>query len=479
MEPRQSLHPAPGVTGTSSGDQAGRVEVRGIDHIPDDERHGRPRELFWVWFAANITYLYFLLGGFVLLLGLTLWQSIAVIVAGNLYWVGVGALAVSGPASGTPSAVVTRAMFGIRGNRPLSAGIGWLIAVCYEAVNLALGALAGFALADHLGLAVSTPVKAVILLVIAAATFTISVYGHATIVRLSPWFTALLAAAMALLAVFVLGHTHGSYTPQHALHSTALLTALCLGAALIAAVPLSWATGADYARYLPATSSTRSVLLYTALGGFIPAVLLGVLGVLAGTSIDMNDPQTTLAAIVPGWFYPVFLFVIVFSSLTNNVLTAYSSGLCLQAIGLRASRARTVVIDAVLSVGIAAYSLFVSDFIASLSNILAFTVVILAPSMALYVADIVLRRNRYDGRALHDETAAGRYWYRGGFNLAGTIAFALGIIASILCVNSSVYKGPLAHALGGADLSFLAGPIVTAAVYATLWRWNERGADHG
>src|SRR5882757_2003214 len=111
MEPRQSLHPAPGVTGTSSGDQAGRVEVRGIDHIPDDERHGRPRELFWVWFAANITYLYFLLGGFVLLLGLTLWQSIAVIVAGNLYWVGVGALAVSGPASGTPSAVVTRAMF--------------------------------------------------------------------------------------------------------------------------------------------------------------------------------------------------------------------------------------------------------------------------------------------------------------------------------------------------------------------------------
>ncbi|MFE2915055.1 purine-cytosine permease family protein [Kitasatospora indigofera] len=471
------LEPARG--GNSGGNRAGRIEVRGIDRVPDAERHGRPRDLFWVWFAANITYLYFLLGGFVLLTGLNLWQSIAVVVAGNLYWVGVGTLAVSGPASGTPGVVVTRAMFGIRGNRPLSAGIGWLIAVAYEAVNLALGALAGFALAAHLGLSVSTPVKVAILVVIAAATFAISVYGHATIVRVSPWFTALLAAAMVLLTVFVLGHTRADYAPPHPLHGAPLLTALCLGVALIAAVPLSWANGADYARYLPATTSKRDVLLSTALGAFVPAVLLGVLGVLAGTSIDMGDPQTNLAAIVPGWFYPVFLFVVVFSSLTNNVLTAYSSGLCLQSVGLRASRSRTVLIDAALSVGIAGYALFVNDFIDSLNNILAVTVVILAPSMALYVCDIVLRRNRYDGVALHDETPAGRYWYHAGFNVAGTLAFALGALASLLCVNTTVYQGPLSLAMGGADLSFLSGPLVTAAVYAVLWRRSERGAGRG
>ena len=64
----------------------------------------------------------------------------------------------------------------------------------------------------------------------------------------------------------------------------------------------------------------------------------------------MTDPQTTLAAILPGWFYPVFLLAIVFGSITNNVLTVYSSGLCLQAVGIPLSRSITVLFDGVLGV---------------------------------------------------------------------------------------------------------------------------------
>lgn len=48
-------------------------------------------------------------------MGLSLWQALAVIVVGNLFWALVGLLAVSGPASGTPSEVIMRAMFGTRG----------------------------------------------------------------------------------------------------------------------------------------------------------------------------------------------------------------------------------------------------------------------------------------------------------------------------------------------------------------------------
>ncbi|MEV0639737.1 cytosine permease [Streptomyces sp. NPDC050619] len=474
MDPQQVLAPATATSPPDSGgDLPGRVEARGIDHIPDAERHGRPRELFWVWFAAQITYLYFILGGVILLLGLTVWQSVLVIVVGNLYWAGVGALAISGPPSGTPSVVVTRAMYGVRGNRPLSAGIGWLVAIAYEAVNLALGALAGFALADHLGLTVSGPVKVAVLLVTAVLTFSVSVYGHATIVRISPYCTAVLALVMVLLAVFVLRETDTGYVPEAPLHGGDLLATLSVGVAIIAAVPLSWANGADYARYLPRTVSLPRVLTYTALGGFLPAVGLGVLGVLAGTRIDMADPQTNLAEIVPGWFYPLFLFVIVFSSITNNILTAYSSGLCLQSMGLRVSRARSVFLDAALSMALAAYALFVHDFTDSLSRALEVTVAVLAPSMALYVADIVLRRNRYDGVALHDETPTGRFWYRGGFNLAGTAALAVGTFGTLLCVNTTDFQGPLSGALAGGDVSFLVGPVLTVAVYAALWRWSE------
>ena len=51
------------------------------------------------------------------LLGLNAWQSLAVVAAGNLFWLLVGWLSVSGPSAGTPSEVITRAMYGVRGNR--------------------------------------------------------------------------------------------------------------------------------------------------------------------------------------------------------------------------------------------------------------------------------------------------------------------------------------------------------------------------
>ena len=65
------------------GDQFGHVEARGIDYIPDVERHGRARELFLVWMAPNIIYLDIILGGAMIKLGLGIWPAIAVIVVGT------------------------------------------------------------------------------------------------------------------------------------------------------------------------------------------------------------------------------------------------------------------------------------------------------------------------------------------------------------------------------------------------------------
>ena len=47
----------------AASDRAGHIETHGVDVIPDAERHGRPRELFWIWMSANVVYLYFVLGG--------------------------------------------------------------------------------------------------------------------------------------------------------------------------------------------------------------------------------------------------------------------------------------------------------------------------------------------------------------------------------------------------------------------------------
>ena len=459
-------------------DRASRVEQHGIDYIPTAERHGRARQLFGVWAMSNVTYLYIVLGGTMIMLGLNVWQAMAVVVAGNLFWALVGLLAVSGPSSGTPSGVVARSMFGVRGNRVNVAIVGWAIAVSYEAINLIVGALAGFAFIEQIGLTATTPVKLVIVAATAVVTLAISVYGHATIVRVSGWFAGGLVVICGILAVFVVQHADLHYAPTSAPHGSALWAAALAGVTIIASGPLSWGSGADYARYLPETTSPRATAAWTALGGFAPAVLLGALGVLAGTAVDMTDPQTSLAAILPGWFYPVFLLAIVVGSITNNVLTAYSSGLSLQAVGVKASRAFTVFFDGVVGVSLALYALFVSNFMDTVGSILELSVSLLGPSLAIYGADIILRRNRYDGQALHDESPTSPVWYRNGINWCGVTAQVVGTTLALLCVNSTIFVGPVASALGGADLSCLVGPVVGSGIYVVLTLARTRRVAH-
>jgi nucleobase:cation symporter-1, NCS1 family len=451
-------------------DRAGRIETHGTDYIPDADRHGRPRSLVAVWAASNLTYLYLVLGGTLILLGLNLLQAIGVILVGNLFWIAVGYLSISGPVSGTPSEVVTRAIYGIRGNRLTNLVIGWIIGVAYEAINLSVGALAGFALVDQFAGHATLPVKIGIVVVTAIVTFVISVYGHATIVKLSGWFTWILLACIVVLTVFVMLHANMGYvTPAKlAVHGAALWAVAAIGVSIIASAPLSWGTGADYARYLPATVSKKAVMWWTALGGFAPAVLLGIVGALAGTVVNMTDPQSSLSTLLPAWFYPVFLVVVILGSITNNVLTAYSTGLALLAVGIPWRRSITVIFDAIVAVAITGYALFISNFFDSLNSILELTVALLGPAITIYAVDIALRRNAYVGAELEDESRTGRFWYRGGFNLAGVIALIVGTAAASLFLDTTLYIGPLSSALDGADLSVIVGPLIAGVIYAAV-----------
>ncbi|MEU3574385.1 cytosine permease, partial [Kitasatospora sp. NPDC036755] len=452
------LAPPPGAP--LGRERGARVEVHGIDRIPDGERRGRPRELFAIWAAAGVNYLNLVVGGALVLSGLAPWQAFAVVVLGNLFWLVTGLLAVSGPAAGAPSEVITRAMYGIRGNRVNNAVTGWMISVCYFALNLAAAAVAAFSLAEEAGISPTTPIKVAIVIAIVVLTLTISVYGHALIVRLYLPITLALTAVFAVVGYTIVTHADLGWTQPEPLSGGRLLAAVLAGVTLIASGPLSYTTSADFSRYLPAATAPRAVLGWTALGGFLPSVVVGGLGVLGATAVDMADPQAALRQILPGWFDPVFLLSLVVGTIAVNALTAYSAGLALQAVGLRVRRTRSVLLDGAVAVSLTLYALLVSDFLDTVSNVLQLTVVLLGPSTAVYATDILLRRNRYDGRALGDESPGSPFWYRAGVNPAGAVAVAGGVTAAALGVDT-LYTGPLA-ALAGADVALPSG--VTVAV---------------
>jgi purine-cytosine permease-like protein len=247
------------------------------------------------------------------------------------------------------------------------------------------------------------------------------------------------------------------------------LAAWLVGLTLVASGPLSWvASPAEFARYLPERSSPRSIVMWTFLGGYLSSVFLSVVGVLAGTAVDMADPQVSMKAVMTGWFYPIFLLLIIVGTILNNVLGVYSSGLALQALGVRTRRSRTVILDCVVGGAMTIYALFISNFLTTLNNFLQLSIVWYGPFAGVFVMDIILRRARYGNLPDQLETTERRSLY--GFSLPGVVSMLVAAAATFLCANTAYWQGPISKALNGADISPWVGVLLSAALYAALVR---------
>src|SRR5207237_8161438 len=97
-----------------------KVETRGIDAIPEAERHGRPRELGFLWAGAFVNYASLLTASLLTTYyGLGVWDGLLAVLIGTLAGaVILGLLSNTGPKSGLPQIVFTRRIFGNRGAYP-------------------------------------------------------------------------------------------------------------------------------------------------------------------------------------------------------------------------------------------------------------------------------------------------------------------------------------------------------------------------
>jgi purine-cytosine permease-like protein len=462
---------------TTATDSPTRVETHGIDYIPASERHGRARDLFAVWAAPNVNFLAVVVGATLMVMGLNLWQALAVIVIGNVFSIITGIVAGSGPAAGTPSEVITRAMYGITGNRFNVATAGWLISVCYLAINWAAATTVAVGLLGRIGVPSNGWTIAISAVVIAAATMVISVYGHGLIMRLYQPLAIVLAIIFAGMGIFVVGGAHWNAAPAHPLSGVELAAMMAAGVALVASAPLSYTNSADFSRYLPSGTRVRDVALWTTLGLVIPGILATFVGSLAASAVDMTSPEAGLEKLLPPWFAPIFLISVIVGTIANNAMTAYSSGLALQAVGVKLPRSRTVLLDGSVGVAMTLFALLVWNFLDSVSSALQLGVTILAPIMGVYLADMLWRRNRYDGPALADDSRTSRFWFAGGFHIAGVVAVLVGIGASLMCSATLVFVGPIAAAMHGIDLSVPVGLVIPFVIYLVMVRSSRQSKE--
>jgi len=101
-----------------SSDALFKIETHGIDAIPDAERHGRPRELGFLWAGAFVNYAsLFTASLLTTYYGLGVWDGLIATALGTLAAaVILGLLSNTGPRTGLPQIVYTRRIFGLRGS---------------------------------------------------------------------------------------------------------------------------------------------------------------------------------------------------------------------------------------------------------------------------------------------------------------------------------------------------------------------------
>lgn len=171
--------------------------------IVDAERSGSPRQLFWPWFGANVSVLGLSYGAFALGFGISFWQALIAGVVGVVAsFLLCGFIALAGKRGSAPTMVLSRAAFGVRGNR-LPAVISWLLTVGWETILTVTATLATATVFQRLGWGGGAFTQAVALAVVATMIVTSGVLGFDVIMKLQTLITVVTAALTVVYVVLV------------------------------------------------------------------------------------------------------------------------------------------------------------------------------------------------------------------------------------------------------------------------------------
>ena len=274
---------------TPSGPAPRGIELNGLNTIDESERKGRPRDLFWPWFGANVSVFGISYGSFLLGFGVSFLQATVVGLVGIVFsFLLCGFVALAGKRGSAPTMVLSRAAFGVRGNR-LPSLLSWLLTVGWETALTSLAVLSTATVFDRLGAGGGVGTKLVALVVVAALIVAAGVAGFDVIMRLQRVITLVTGVLTVIYVLLVLGDI--DLTAVAALPSGSAPAVVGGLVFMMTGFGLGWVNAAaDYSRYLPRRASSRGVVGWTTFGSSLAPVLLLLFGLLlAGSSPQLSD----------------------------------------------------------------------------------------------------------------------------------------------------------------------------------------------
>jgi NCS1 nucleoside transporter family len=428
----------------------------------------------WIWAGANIAPINWALGALGIILKLGLWETIAVIVVGNLIGCAIfAAFTVMGHKTGVNQMVLSRSAFGRRGAYLPSAltflmMLGWIGVNTYFPVKIAVAILGQFGILD------TWLTNLIVITVVMVLQVLIGVYGFYAIRTFEKYTVPVTAAIMVLMSILawtqpgVVNWNLTSPLPPgaHLAMLSLLMTAIGVGWGI------SWvAWASDYSRFVPRSVSSASVFWYSYAGMFVPTVWLAILGATIASVTQDTDPAKMVSAVFGGVTAVLVLLMVLHGPIATNILNVYSAALAALSMGVRLSRTTLALIAGIAGYLVTIYFIFAPSFAKAFDNWMISLLLWMSPWAGVVMADFFIRRRSHiDVAELYRAPEASAY---GDINWSGIIAFVAGLIAGWSVQDALVpaLQGPISTGLlGGADLSWLAGIVVAGAVYLVLAR---------
>lgn len=440
------------------------IENKTIDYVPENERHGRSRSLFTLWFCTNIAPLAVVTGAIsTQTFHLDILSAFVAIVAGHLFGgLFLGLTSAQGPKVGIPQMVQSRAQFGRYGS---------LLVVAFTSVIYLGFFISNITLSGKVinNVVPAIPLTSATILGAIAATV-IGVVGYNFIHRLNKIGAWIMGGA--LIAGLVVMFTQP--LPADFWHRGSFTLGGWFATFSICAVwQISFSPyTSDYSRYLPASVGIFRPFICTWLGACGGTILAFMFGVVAVNIVGGTVEAMSAVRQASGILGPILMVLFLLNIICHNSMNLYGTVLSLitavqtfRPEWTPGARVRVVASTLVLIASVAVAVVAAANFVSYFLNLIWALIGVLIPWSTINLLDFyVVKKQRYDINSIF-RADGGRY---GLINKHALLTYFGGVLVQVPFVENAFFTGPYAHLIPGADISWGISLIVTGSCYLLL-----------
>lgn len=429
------------------------IEQISYEHIPENERKGNPKELFFTWFAASTVSTTLVTGALAIIIGLNFWWAALGIIIGH----GIGATIMAlhsaqGPKLGIPQLMQSRAQFGYFGVL-VPMVIVLTMYFGYGSINTIL---VGQGMKETLGLNLN-----LVVIISLVPMVLLAIYGQNLIQKSMKIYTIFYTFVFLILTALVISQVTMALLSKGAFSWTGFI--------LIISISITWQITygpyvSDHSRFMRPTDAKKT-FIFSYLGSYLSSTWLMLLGAAIATLAVNGNIMGEIKSMGATGFVIVILLSV--GVLVINSLNIYGAGIIVLSIASNfwdfktSGRLRIITYTAIGIVIAVASTIGADNFMTYFQIYLEFILFFIIPWSVINLADFyVLKRTNY----LPEDFMA-KDGVFGKLNYLGLGVYGIVILGQIPFINTELYQGILSERMGGLDIAWITGSISAFLLY--------------